>query len=284
MKFAASGAAGEHGLATEQNPTAGRAAGLPSVGGSTGGHARPQPPQPERGGTMAMSAPDRPVPPPIPGHGNPPPRSGSGTIIERTLPRPDEAAPPRRGSGTIIERTLPRPDEAAPPRRGSGTIIERTLPRPNEAAASDFFNPLDSAAPPGSGSPKSEQPGESQQRGADQTRIWIALGAATAAGLLTAVGTAFFMSGSSKNSGSPPSATRTAQADPQPPARSRVPEDSSTPAAHRGQEGAAGKRLGAGQDIRLRAEHRDGARHPATGERSIRCILRDPGAGLQRPG
>jgi serine/threonine protein kinase len=208
MKFAVSGAAGDYRAATGQSPTAGGTAGLPSVGGSSGGHKGPQPPQPERGGTMAMSAPDRPVPPPIPGQGNPPPRSGSGTIIERTLPRPDEAAPPRRGSGTIIERTLPRP---------------------NEAAASDFFNTLDSAAPLGSGSPKGEQPGESQQRGADQTRIWIALGAAAAAGLLTAVGTAFFMSGSSKDSGSPPSATRTAQTDPQPPTKSRTPEDSSPP-------------------------------------------------------
>jgi serine/threonine protein kinase len=185
MKFAlAPGGSGEYGLAAEQGPTVGGTVGFTPIGGSSGGHARPPSPLPERSGTMAMASTNRQTPPPIPGQDNPPPRSGSGTIIERSLPRPDEAA------------------------------------------ARNIFNTLDNAGPQGSGARKSEK------RGADQTRIWIAVGAAAAAGLITTVGAAlFFMPGSKKDTGSPP-ARLTTEADPQPPIKPQLSDNSSTPPRH----------------------------------------------------
>ena len=99
--------------------------------GSAGGHAPPEWPQPERGGAMALSASERQVPPPLPGKSSPPPRGGSGTLIERALPQ--------GGSGTLIERALPR--------GGSGTLIERALPRSDDDAATAVFKSLKSSEP-----------------------------------------------------------------------------------------------------------------------------------------
>ena len=156
------GRTGEYGLAPEQSPA------------SSGGHARHTPPA-GRSGTMVMSTSDRHTPPPVPGQVSSPPGPGSGTIIERTLPR------------------------------GENTETFR-----------DLFNPLDSAGTQGAGAkvrPKS---------GADQTRIWIAIGAAIAAGLLATAATAFFFLSGSKHDGGSPSSTRTANAGPQPPTKNHL--------------------------------------------------------------
>ena len=189
MKLAISpGGTGQYGLAAEQGLNAGGTAGFSPLGGSSGGHARPPAPQPERGGTMAMSAPGGQTPPPVPGQASPPSRAGSGTIIERTLPRPDHTT-----------------------------------------AARDIFNTLDNAGPKASASPNRGRSAESPERGPDRTRIWIAAGAATAAGLLmVVVTTLFFMWISKKDTDSPPSG-QTAQTDPHPPTDSRTSENSSLP-------------------------------------------------------
>jgi serine/threonine protein kinase len=167
-------------------------------------------PGPTSGGTMNFSISSNTQEyPPAAGQS---PAGGGGTTIP--LAAVDRQAPPPLPGKNI-----------APPRRGSGTLIERTLPRPDDAAASDIFKSVAGSTPQALTDP----PGKIRAPGSDQTRIWIALGAAAAAGLLTAVGTAFLMSRSRKDSGSPPPATRTAQADPQPPAQSRTSEDSSPP-------------------------------------------------------
>ncbi len=193
------------------------------------------------GTTIPLAAVDRQAPPPLPGKNIAPPRGGSGTIIERTLPAPGESSvPPRGGSGTLIERTLPVPgqisvpprggsgtliertlplagESSVPPRRGSGTLIERTLPRPDDAAAGTIFKSVAGSTPQAPTDP----PGKIRAPGSDQTRLWIAIGSAAAAGLLATVGTALFLSTSRKNSDSPSSAPAAASQ----PAESIKPEN-----------------------------------------------------------
>ena len=129
---------------------------------------------------MALSASDRPAPPPLPVKASPPPRGGSGTLIER-----------------------------ASPRAGSGTLVERTLPRPDQAAATDAFKGAIASETAGPASRKSDGVDETRKPAKDQTRLWIAVGsAAAAAALITGVAFALFLSPSRKETDSP-SATRT---------------------------------------------------------------------------
>ena len=94
MKLAISpGGTGQYGLAAEQGLNAGGTAGFSPLGGSSGGHARPPAPQPERGGTMAMSAPGGQTPPPVPGQASPPSRAAPAPSSERgppATPRPHD--------------------------------------------------------------------------------------------------------------------------------------------------------------------------------------------------
>lgn len=242
MKFATSpGGTGEYGLAAAQGPTAGGTAGFSPVGGSSGGHARPPSPQPERGGTMAMSAPGVQTPPPVPGQASPPSRAASGTIIERTLPRPDHTA-----------------------------------------AARDIFNTLDNAGPKASASGNRGRSAESPEPGTDRTRIWIAAGAATAAGLLMLVGTALFFTWVSKKDPDSPSTSRAAGAEPQPPIDSRTSEVTAPPPHAETEKSRLAKgpvpTKKSGPTPNLKA-----AQQPGTEERSPRATLRQPRAGSARP-
>ncbi len=178
MKFSVP-ASSEPGQPSGQGPQGTGTAGFVSLGGSSGGQTPPATQQPARGGTMALSASDRQMPPPLPVKNNPPTRAGSGTLIERTLPRPDQATAARAGSGTLIERTLPRPDQATATDAFKGVIASETV---------------------GPGSRKSVEVDGSRKPAKDQTRLWIAVGAAAAsAALITGVAFAVFLSPSRKD-------------------------------------------------------------------------------------
>jgi serine/threonine protein kinase len=110
------------------------------------------------------------------------------------------------------------PGQVSPPARPvSGTIIERTLPRGDHTEGfRDIFDALDSAGTQGAGAQERPKPG------ADQTRTWIAIGAAVAAGLLATAATAFFFLSGSKQVAGSPSSTRTADAGPLPPTKDHL--------------------------------------------------------------
>jgi hypothetical protein len=81
MKFSIAGNPGEYALSSETLPAAGGTAAFNPLAGPSGTLASPATAHAAPGGTMALSAQTKPVP-----------RQGSGTLIERTLPRSPDAA------------------------------------------------------------------------------------------------------------------------------------------------------------------------------------------------
>jgi tRNA A-37 threonylcarbamoyl transferase component Bud32 len=91
MKFSSPGNLGEYPVATAPAP-GGATTAFSSLGGSSGDQTSPGAPKPKRGGTMAISASGSQGTQPTHGENRSTPRQGSGTLIERALPRSDEAA------------------------------------------------------------------------------------------------------------------------------------------------------------------------------------------------
>ncbi len=128
MKFSIPGDSGEQGLTSARGPTDGATAQFTTPGSSRGEHPVAHAPQPGRSGTMALSASEGQKPPPLPAEWRAAtPRQGSGTLVERTLPRSDEAAvtavftsltgsdPGPLGSATQMKTAAAGPSAAAIP-------------------------------------------------------------------------------------------------------------------------------------------------------------------------
>ena len=122
MKFSVPASSGQFGLASGQGGTG--TTGFVSPGGSasSGGLAPTATPPPARGGTMALSASDRPAPPPLPVKASPPPRGGSGTLIERASPRSDDAA-----TAVFRNLTSSEPERLATPIQVKAGVVGRSV-------------------------------------------------------------------------------------------------------------------------------------------------------------